>query len=196
MFESCGFAIAVNEEDNEDNISPGSCSPGEVKLENLDNVQPRSQVIAQTIVFSLLQKQRHPLSPHFMTPNIVANASCMKFFFYDAEHDILLESKKYQFLWDILPVQLVFETVIASWLVLNHKVFCTGTFAECIANAPKSKFRELAGDAISIYDCDLKYRNIFQGEQPPMPFSQWDYLEVKHGDTFRWPSSLTFNCDM
>ena len=64
----------------------------------IDYIEPRSQVIAQTIVFAFLQKQRRPLWKYFLLPTIITNNQGFKIFFYDPESDILLESRDLFFL--------------------------------------------------------------------------------------------------
>ena len=162
-----------------------------MNIDTIDNIRPRSQVLAQTIVFSMLQKRRHPELKHFLIPSIIAKANTVKFFFYDGKNDLLLESKRYNFLWPSttskMPGGLVFETVIASWLVLNHKILCTGPYKECLELAPKSRFREFAKPVLQIYDDDLQFRYVKR--QPQVgTFSHWE--RFRYLQSFEWPASL------
>lgn len=63
---------------------------GKSKLKN--HWQGNPQIIAQTIVFSFLQKKYHPEQDNFLTPCIGIGRTELIVMFYDAEHDVLLES--------------------------------------------------------------------------------------------------------
>ena len=187
MFEGCQVAVSLSQEEEEGDGSPGGRSFVETETENLDKSQPRNQVMAQTIVFCLLQRKRHPESKHYLIPNIIANGKGLKFFFYDADNDILMESKKYNFVYNNLPYRIVLTTVISTWLVLNHRFLCSGPYTDYL-QAPKSKFREYADKVVSIYDNELQFRNLNVGGAQK-PFSDWSNLAMEHF-TFEWPKVL------
>ena len=54
------------------------------------------QALAQTIVFSLLQKKEHPEFKHHMIPNIVISPKEVEVLLYDAENDILLCGNRFR----------------------------------------------------------------------------------------------------
>ena len=116
------------------------------------------QAIAQAIVFSLLQKQRHPNFQNHMIPNILISPEFFQIVLYDAEHDILLCSN---FL-DLFNVNdegcLSSEAVVTLWLVLHYRLFCKGLVFEEPTEVEifKSNFQELAKDKWHIYTNCLK----------------------------------------
>ena len=106
------------------------------------------QAIAQAIVFSLLQKQRHPNFQNHMIPNILISPDFFQIILYDAEHDILLCSN----FIDLFNVndegRLSSEAVLTLWLVLHYRLFCKGLIFEEPTEVEifKSNFQELAKD--------------------------------------------------
>ena len=187
LFESCNVAVSLPQPEKD--VIPDGRSTVKGKTENLDNIQTRNQVMAQTIVFSLLQRKMHPWSEHFLIPNIVANGKALKFFFYDAKNDILLESRKYDLVYEKLPYRIVLQTVIATWLVLNHKILCSGPYEDYLEKAPRSKFRKHAEKVLSIYDDELQFRNLNLEREQQKPFCEWSKLAMEHY-TFKWPACL------
>lgn len=93
----------------------------EVKRDVSDDVL--KQALAQTIVFSLMQRNRHPERSNHMTPNIVISPQKFKIMMYDAENDIFLVSN-YITLFD--GEYLSNNAVIVLWMVLHNRTFCTG----------------------------------------------------------------------
>lgn len=93
----------------------------EVKKNVSDDVL--KQALAQTIVFSLIQRNRHPERSNHMTPNIVISPQKFKIMLYDAENDIFLVS-------DYIDLfngeSLSNNAVIVLWMVLHNRTFCTG----------------------------------------------------------------------
>ncbi|XP_053399593.1 uncharacterized protein LOC123559033 [Mercenaria mercenaria] len=82
------------------------------------------QLIAQTIVFSFLQRKMNRGNfKNSLVPGIGIAGSRMVFYFYDSENDVLLASK---------PMELfegnTFMTspVLFLWLTLNYRIFGTG----------------------------------------------------------------------
>ena len=116
------------------------------------------QAIAQAIVFSLLQKQRHPNFQNHMIPNILISPDFFQIILYDAEHDILLCSN----FIDLFNVndegRLSSEAVVTLWLVLNYRLFCKGLVFEDPTEVEifKSNFYELAKEKWNIYTNCLK----------------------------------------
>lgn len=93
----------------------------EVKKNVSDDVL--KQALAQTIVFSLIERNRHPERSNHMTPNIVISPQKFKIMLYDAENDIFLVS-------DYIDLfngeSLSNNAVIVLWMVLHNRTFCTG----------------------------------------------------------------------
>ncbi|XP_021357355.1 uncharacterized protein LOC110452921 [Mizuhopecten yessoensis] len=82
--------IVVGTPPKENPDSPESKSPVEVNL-NITGLSRNHEIMAKTIVFSYLQKYRHPESDNFLCPCIGVTFTDLIIFFYDSEHDILLE---------------------------------------------------------------------------------------------------------
>lgn len=93
----------------------------EVKKDLSDDVI--KQALAQTIVFSLIQRNRHPERSNHMTPNIVISPQKITIMMYDAKNDICLVSNYIDlFNGDSLSS----NAVIVLWMVLHNRTFCTG----------------------------------------------------------------------
>lgn len=78
-----------------------------------------------------LQKQRHLTCKfdYFLVPSIAATKLEIKSYFYDSEHDILLESRGMNLFIEILETKsqpLSYEAIFAVWLVVNYKFLCCG----------------------------------------------------------------------
>ncbi|XP_033728770.1 uncharacterized protein LOC117317913 [Pecten maximus] len=149
--------LEPREEDTDMEGSPVWRSPVEVKLDSSgEKISRNQQIIAETITFSFLQKQRHPDSDHFLFPCISVTNTDMVVHFYDSEHDILLESSK-------IPLhgfegQTNLLAVIVSWLVVNYKYTCDG-----LTDEMKDKlagFPPLAQSKLDIYDRHLKFGDV------------------------------------
>ena len=114
------------------------------------------QAIAQTIVFSLIQSQRHPEFLNHMVPNIVISPEEVQIFMYDAANDILLCSNQIP----LLNVKYVFvaEAVVCLWMVLHYRLFCSGLVAgnPSFLQRCKSGFRNLVHSKWDIYSKSLK----------------------------------------
>ena len=83
------------------------------------------QAIAQTIVFSLIQSQKHPEFLNHMVPNIVISYEDFQIFMYDAANDILLCSNPIE-LFQVEHPSLLTETVVSLWMVMHYRLFCSG----------------------------------------------------------------------
>ncbi|XP_061197458.1 uncharacterized protein LOC133205635 [Saccostrea echinata] len=116
------------------------------------------EAIAQTIVFSLLQKQQYPNSPNCVVPSILISPDYVQIMIYDAENDILLCSN----FMDLYNVNadgcLSSEAVVTIWCVLHYRIFCCGLQFENNdeANIYKSNFSRLAQEKWHIYSNCLK----------------------------------------
>ena len=79
----------------------------------------------QTIVFYLLQKQKHPNFRNVLTPNILISPEEVQIVMYDAEYGILLCSNIIK-LFEPVAHCLIPETLIIIWMVLHYRLFCQG----------------------------------------------------------------------
>ena len=114
------------------------------------------QAIAQTIVFSLIQSQRHPEFLTHMVPNIVISPEEVQIFMYDAANDILLCSNQIE-LFEAKHV-LMTETVVSLWMVMHYRLFCSGLDARkpSVLQRCKSGFRNHVHSKWDIYSKSLK----------------------------------------
>ena len=116
------------------------------------------QAIAQTIVFSLLQRQQHPNFQNCMVPNILVSPDYVQIIMYDSANDILLCSN----FIDLFNVNadgcLSSEAVVILWLVLHYRIFCCGLLIDDSVEADifKSNFHVLAREKWNIYTKHLK----------------------------------------
>ena len=109
--------------DPSDANAEGSLSSFEVKDTNtLYNNIP--QIISETIVFAFLQKKENPSFENFLIPTVGISKRDILFYLYDPEYDILLESAPFAIFES--RYQLNYPSILALWLVLNYKTFCTG----------------------------------------------------------------------
>lgn len=141
--------------DEKEEISPGGKTITEVKG---TAVGTSEQAIAQTIVFSLLQRQRHPNFRNSMTPNILVSPEYIQIIMYDSVNDILLCSN----FIDLFNVNadgcLSSEAVVILWLVLHYRVFCCGLNFEDNVEVDifKSNFHIFAKEKWNVYSKYLK----------------------------------------
>nr|XP_011445246.2 uncharacterized protein LOC105340752 [Crassostrea gigas] len=144
--------------------SSGEKSTVEVKA----NLQRNPKIIAQTIVFSFLQKKRHPEREHFLTPCIGIGNSELIILFYDSEHDVLLESSRVPLFESSVSCKFSYSSILACWLVVNYKIFCSGLVEEF--KICKSNFFLHAREKINIYKDELKFQNVnsFQSNEPKL----------------------------
>ncbi|XP_078321494.1 uncharacterized protein LOC144621701 [Crassostrea virginica] len=143
------------EEGEEKKTSPGGKSIVEVK-----QVLPEKeyeQALAQTIVFSLLQKKEHPEFKHHMIPNIVISPKEVEVLLYDAENDILLCGNRFRLFVEKNSERLtLFDySIVFLWMVLNYKIFCSFSKTETLKHY-KSNFPIFAAGKWEIYKNDLK----------------------------------------
>lgn len=134
----------------ETDISPGEKSATEVKYSTSGALD---QTLAQTIVFSLLQKQKHPNLKNFLIPNILISPEEIQILVYDAEYDVLLCSNIIE-LFDPSELCLNPETLIILWMVLHYRMFCTGL--PPLLHKYRSHFKDLTEATWDIYSKSLK----------------------------------------
>ncbi|XP_052692894.1 uncharacterized protein LOC128171201 isoform X1 [Crassostrea angulata] len=149
----------VDEQDETKNDdSPGGKTITQVKQPLSENML--SQAIAQTIVFSLVQKQKHPEFLHHMIPNIVISPEKLEIMMYDSDNDVLLCSNPILLFNLDLPDDrtLIDETVLIIWMVLHYRIFCSGLNKAnpYLLERCKSNFRQLVASKWDIYSKSLK----------------------------------------
>lgn len=151
------------------------------------NLSRNQQIIAETIVFSFLQKQRHPEYSQFLFPCIGVKGNEMVVYFYDSEHDVLLESSPITIL--SRAGKLSVEAIIVSWLVVNHKYLCKG-LTETL-KTKNSGFFHQANEALNVYEKELNFGNI--GDQSPKPMPHYRFVADPSADRLeeRWASVLS-----
>lgn len=84
-----------------------------------------SQIISEAVVFAFVLKKYNPESEIFLTPTIGISKNDALFYFYDPENDVLLESAPFS-LFVSYRKELAYVSILALWLAINHKYFCTG----------------------------------------------------------------------
>jgi hypothetical protein len=127
--------------------SPGGKTIMEVKVSPLQAAQ--DQALAQVIVFSLLQRQKHPEMAHHLIPNILISPEEFQIFMYDSVNDILVGSRPSKLFHDETPLRT--ESVVVLWLVLHYQEFCQGIQIADSNGDCQSHFRERAHDKWEVY---------------------------------------------
>jgi hypothetical protein len=117
------------------------------------------QIIAESIVFSFLQKQNYPERENFLTPCIGVGYSHLFVVLYDPEHDVLLESCKIPLVKAKDPHKFNLMAVVVSWLAVNYKFLCTGLTEEMM-NFNKAEFSEQAQSKLHVYREKLYMGNV------------------------------------
>ena len=144
--------------DNEED-SPGGKTICEMKFNGKDH-GAENQAIAQTIVFSYIQRKRNPSFKHFLIPNILISPYHFRILMYDSQNDILICSVKLPIFQDKdIPDKLSIESVVFLWMVLHYKMFCVGINVQELLKTGairdlkeiQSNFRERAGDKLNFY---------------------------------------------
>lgn len=147
--------LAVVHVENETESADGK-SIVEVKMKSA--LSRNSETIAQTIVFSFLQKKAHPERDSFLTPCIGIGSSELVVMFYDSEHDILLESSSIPLFTDPSSLEFSYTAILVSWLVVNYNFLCTGLPDHMTAY--NSDFCVHAGKKLKVYEENLVLGNV------------------------------------
>lgn len=167
---SFDFLYLISGNDN----SPGKRNIIEVKTSKTkDDLQSMNQAIAQTIVFSFLQKKALPnLS---FIPNILISPKEFRIIMYDVGNDILLCSGP---LAIFCKRKLKKKSIIMLWMVLHYELFLEDVkprFEENGLDMRKfnAKFKKRAKDKIDVYLNDLEFatRNIQSKSKECFPSS-------------------------
>lgn len=145
-----------------------------------------SQLIAKTIVFSFLQKQKHPECSNFLTPLIGVGLSEMTVMFYDAEHDVLLESTRVP-LFDSSEEEcrmFSLTAILISWLVVNYTYLSSGlidtmqTYTADFFNHTRGK-TEIYEQKLSLGNVESSSSSGIKRKEPPAVMAS-SYLYKKH----------------
>lgn len=144
--------------------TPGEKYPVEVKLKA--SLIENPQIIAQTIVFSFLQKKRHPNRDHFLTPCIGIGSSELIVMLYDSEHDVLLESSTIPLFENELSCRFSYCAILVCWLTVNYRYFCSGLTERY--KMFKSNFFNIAREKINVYEHKLQFRNVRSSNFPKL----------------------------
>eukprot|EP00105_Crassostrea_gigas_P013798 XP_011430234.1 PREDICTED: uncharacterized protein LOC105330313 [Crassostrea gigas] len=139
--------------------SPGGKSPVEVKMKST-NLSRNPQLVAETVVFSFLQKKTHPELSNFLIPCVGIASSAMLLMFYDSEHDVFLESSLVPLLSSTCKNMFTVEAVLVTWLAVNYRFLCTGLTDEMLPF--KACFFEEAKNRKTVYENDLQMHNVGQ----------------------------------
>ncbi|XP_069102358.1 uncharacterized protein [Argopecten irradians] len=127
------------------------------KVKQKSHLTRNAEIMAETIVFSFLQKKNHPEDDHFLYPCIGIKGDEMVVYFYDAEHDVMIESTP-------VPLHVKSRTsmghinltaVVVSWLVINHKYLCSGL--PDVLQTKKAHFFDTVESKLSAYQNELQF---------------------------------------
>ncbi|XP_069135187.1 uncharacterized protein [Argopecten irradians] len=149
--------VGVMEEDEENPSNQG------LMIQNCSGLVKSDKLIAQTVVFSFLQKQIHPLSKHNLVPCFGVSSSGLVIYFYESEHDVLLESSYIPFLAPTKShsgVKVNLTAVLASWFAINCKYLCSGLPDSLKSEDKKADFFTQANEKIGIYRNKLKLGDV------------------------------------
>ena len=114
-----------------------------------------SQAIAHTIVFSFIQRKRHPKI--FLIPNILISPNSIRIIMYDAVNNILICSLPLSIFQSYLSKSLEIAFIIILWMVLHYRMFCDGIDASLIKKADieikniQANFKERANEKLDFY---------------------------------------------
>ncbi|KAK3093719.1 hypothetical protein FSP39_019226, partial [Pinctada imbricata] len=143
---------------------------------NSHSLTRNGQLVAQTIVFSFLQKKRHPEWNNFLIPCIGIGDEDLLIMFYDSEHDILLESSLVPLYSKLNKKKYSVEAIVVTWLAVNYNFLCTGLTNEM--HAYKADFFAQAKSTLNVYENELTIQGVepAYSEEIVLP-SEWDYNE-------------------
>lgn len=135
----------VGEKEDSDSASVSSDSSIEVKRDRVFTATALQQVMAQTIVFSFLQRKLNGgKSSNCLVPGIGICSEQLILYMYDCEADVLLEAMPLDIFSDHGPEVLHIRGVVVLWLLLNY-----GEFGNCIPDkfkTYKSEFHQDLGE--------------------------------------------------
>ena len=143
--------------------SLGEKSAVEIKASTA--LEGNEQIIAQTIVFSFLQRKTHPERKNFLTPCIGIRSSELIVMMYDSENDVLLESSCIPLFRD--AYELNYTAILVSWLTVNYKYLCTG-LPEGLKKH-RSNFFDLAKPKMEVFKENLSFGSVCDTPNAIMP---------------------------
>lgn len=120
-----------------------------------------NQAIAQTIVFSYIQRKRHPSFQNYLIPNILISPYHFRILMYDSLNDILICSVKLPIFQDKEKCEkLSVESIVFLWIVLHYRIFCVGINVTELLNSGsikdlrdiQSNFPERAREKFKLYE--------------------------------------------
>ncbi|XP_033748569.1 uncharacterized protein LOC117333394 [Pecten maximus] len=164
--QDIGISSIEDDEENPEILGGMKLKSSTCSLENSD------QLIAQTVVFSFLQKQIHPLNEHFLLPCFGVAGTGIVIYFYDSEHDVLLKSSRIPFLKSTksdLHMKVNLTAILASWLAVNYKHLSSGLPESLKSEDKKADFFSQVTEKIEIYRNKLKLGDVGMSVHPPVP---------------------------
>ena len=124
---------------------------GETDLEIKNTISSsQEQIFAEAIVASFAMKAPAPL--------IAISRKEVQLYLYIPENDILLEGAPFTLTEQFDNGSLDINGILALWLILNYH-----SFNEDLDNSvdsstmPKSYFKELTGDKLTVYETDVRF---------------------------------------
>ncbi|CAG2247481.1 CHD1 [Mytilus edulis] len=145
--DSVGVVVATSDDDEDETDDINSFTNGKE-----DVIGYEDQAVAQTIVFSFIQRKRHP-SLCSLIPNILISSSYFRIIMYDSVHDILLCTAPIPLFATNEKKKLITASVVILWMVLHHRQFCEGIKTNMIVDLDNIKlnFKEQAKDKYDLY---------------------------------------------
>lgn len=120
-------------------------------------MRAENQALAQTIVFSFIQRKRHPDFSNFLIPNILISPHDFRIIMYDSVNDILICSVPVPLFHPYPSSSLQIASIIILWMVLHYRMFCVGIdtslIIETIDEMKKiqSNFKDRAKEKLDLY---------------------------------------------
>lgn len=179
---TCTIIFFLDESDSENS---GGTTILEVKL-SLKTGGVFDQAMAQTIVFSVTQRQRHPALRKVFIPNILVSPTEFRVFMYDSDYDILIYSVPLNIFHYRKDGELSIPSIIVLWMVLHYKLFCEETKSlidnrDIDEEKAKSTFKEK--DKKKTYSEPLLYKaNYFS---PPAENTLISFRDLSLGVSFK-----------
>ena len=109
------FISDLDSDDQNEEGSPGGKTISEVKL---SMTGAESQAIAHLIVFSFIQRKRHPKFSNFLIPNILISPNSFRIIIHDAVNDILICSLPLSIFPSYPSKSLEIASIIILWILL------------------------------------------------------------------------------
>ena len=114
------------------------------------NIKSESQLVAQTVVFSFLERKTSYLD-NCLVPGIMIGKEHFRIMLYDSENDVLVSNLPNTVLFtaydDLSPV-----STLLLWLALNYRFLCTGVPSDKVAiDRVKANFFDRVGNYLASY---------------------------------------------